>query len=454
MSLNIIVAFAKHNFGIGANNSLPWNLPEDLNYFKKITHGSAVIMGRKTWESLPRRPLPGRCNIVITSGAKPDKMPENTVFTNMARIDEHISGANNVFVIGGAAIYKHFMTRANKIYATIINNKFDNCDTFFPTEEFQHFNILEYSEIINENGISYRHVVYTRTDVAHDEHKYLNLLTTVVNEGKMRPNRTGTDAISIFGHTMKFNITNTIPLLTTKFVPVRLIIEELLFFLRGDTDSKKLNAVGVKIWNVNTTREFLDSRGLNDYDVGLMGPMYGYNWRHFGAQYDPTGATPAAGFDQLNALIDGLINDPYSRRHLLTTYDPSTVSKCVLAPCHGIVTQFYVDDGFLHCSTYCRSSDTFLGLPFNIASYAILTQLIAKKCGYSAGDLTITTGDTHLYANHITPYETQIVRNPLPFPKLVISDAVVEKKWEDIVATDFDIVAYVHGPSILAEVSA
>jgi thymidylate synthase len=280
------------------------------------------------------------------------------------------------------------------------------------------------------------------------------LLKTVVNEGKLRPNRTDIDAISIFGHSIKFNITNTIPLLTTKFVPVRLIIEELLFFLRGDTDSKILNAANIKIWNANTTREFLDSRGLTDYDVGVMGPMYGYNWRHFGALYDPTCATPAAGFDQLNALIDGLINDPYSRRHLLTTYDPSTVSKCVLAPCHGIVTQFYVDDGFLHCTTYCRSSDTFLGLPFNIASYAILTQIIAKKCGYLAGELTILTGDTHLYINHIAQYETQVARKPLPFPKLKISDDVIEKKWEDIANTDFELIAYIHGPAISAEVAA
>lgn len=300
-------------------------------------------------------------------------------------------------------------------------------------------------------------IKYIRTDAKHGEYVYLEELNDIMKNGKGRPDRTGVGTLSVFGRQLHFDISKSIPVLTTKFVSLKSVIMELLWFLKGCTDSKTLEKENVNIWKLNTTQEFLTKRGL-DYREGDTGPMYGFVWRHAGAEYRGCDANYTnEGYDQFIALINGLKKDPYSRRHIMSTFSPQYIDQGVLIPCHGIVTQMHVEeeDGklFLSCHTYCRSQDTFLGQPFNIASYAILTHLIAKICDMEPRELIISTGDTHIYKNHIHQVHEQSGRQPLPFPMLRISDDVKQKSIDDIQINDFEVIGYMHHPSIKAEMA-
>ena len=199
---------------------------------------------------------------------------------------------------------------------------------------------------------------------------------------------------------MKFDLKESIPLLTTKYVPWKSVVKELLWFLKGETDSNKLDEL--KIWQGNTTREFLDKRGLLHLKVGDIGPMYGFQWRHYGAEYKGCDADYSGkGIDQLKNVIKLLKTDPCSRRIFMTTVNVVDLESGCLHPCHGLVVQFYVSKKGLCCHMYQRSVDSFLGLTWNILCYAILTHIIAKKVDLEPFELTISTGDTHLYLNHI-----------------------------------------------------
>lgn len=286
------------------------------------------------------------------------------------------------------------------------------------------------------------------------EKQYMDLLSHLLakstNQQCPRKDRTGTGTLSTFGHQLKFNISRSVPLLTTKKVNPFLVIEELLFFLRGDTNSKLLEARGVNIWKANTTRAFLDQRGLTMYSEGDMGPMYGYQWRSFGKPYSPTtGTDNSSGVDQL-AMVEHLLkNDPFSRRIIMTTYNPSQLDQMVLHPCHGLVVQFYVnDDKQLSCHMYQRSVDVGLGLVWNIFSYAVLTRILALRAGYEAHELIISTGDTHVYFNHIDPCKEQLGRTPRLSPELVIDMSVASKDWDAISVDDFKVCGYYPHPFI------
>lgn len=295
------------------------------------------------------------------------------------------------------------------------------------------------------------------THDGHDEHgeyQYLNLLRQILTQGNRRQDRTGTGTIGLFGQQIRFDLSSdALPLLTTKFVPFKMVVKELLWFLKGQTDNNILRAQGVYIWDGNTSRDFLDKRGLGAYREGDIGPMYGFNWRHFGATYHGCdGDYTGQGIDQLEQVIHLLKTDPFSRRIAMTTYNVTDLEKGVLHPCHGVFVQFYVDgdgDGIkrLSCHMTQRSVDCGCGLPFNIASYAILTHLIALKVDMLPKELVISTGDTHIYINHVTALEQQLTREPYPFPKLRLG-AVKEKKWEDLTVDDFELLDYVHHPSI------
>jgi hypothetical protein len=240
----------------------------------------------------------------------------------------------NIYIIGGENLYKKYLGVADKIHATIIYKKFET-DRHFPYENFDKYEIEHYSELYysNTEQCNYRHITYKLSDkiyYVHNEYVYLDNMLNILSKGNSRKDRTGTGTISIFGNQLRFDISNNLPLITTKFVGYKSIIKELLFFINGKTDTKLLEKEGVNIWKGNTSREFLDSRGLN-YQDGDMGPMYGYNWRHWNAEYkgcdqDYTGK----GYDQLVNLIQNIKTDPYSRRHLLTTYNPETVDSSVL----------------------------------------------------------------------------------------------------------------------------
>lgn len=299
---------------------------------------------------------------------------------------------------------------------------------------------------------NYHVYVYKPTQEVHEEQGYLNLMSTILESSKnIRSDRTHVGTYSIFGPQLEFDLTESIPILTTKHLAWKVVLKELLWFLKGDTNSKHLEEQGVMIWNGNSTREFLDKRGLMDYPEGDVGPMYGFQWRHWGSTYQTCASDYSnQGYDQLEALVKQIQTDPYSRRHLLTTYNPSDVSKSVLAPCHGLTTMFYVEGDTLSCKVFCRSSDVFLGLPFNIASYAMLTTILAKKCRLIPKRLIVTMGDAHIYSNHLEQVQKQLTRSPYPFPKFWVSDKVKQKSWEQLSMDDFDVIGYIHHPGIKA----
>jgi thymidylate synthase len=234
-----------------------------------------------------------------------------------------------------------------------------------------------------------------------------------------------------------------------------MIVKELLWFLRGQTDSKILEAQGVNIWRDNSTREFLDKRGLSHLREGDIGEMYGICLRSYGCDYQGCDHDYLGkGFDQITNLIQGLKEDPFSRRHILTTYNPGRVHNCALYPCHGVAIMFYVTEKSgklcLSCHMVQRSADTVLGLPTNIASYALLTHIIAKKTDMQPDELIISFGDAHVYRNHFDQVKCQIERSPLPYPVVEVSDSVKDKDFKDINVDDFTLCCYLYHPKIAA----
>jgi len=254
-----------------------------------------------------------------------------------------------------------------------------------------------------------------------DEEQYLNLIRKILKEGAVRNDRTGTGTISIFGTQMRFNLRDdVIPLLTTKRVFWRAVVEELLWFIKGSTNANELKDKDVHIWDGNSSREFLDKQGFSDREEGDLGPVYGYQWRHFGAPYktmndDYTGK----GVDQLKEVIRMIKEDPYSRRIIMSAWNPSDIPFMALPPCHCFA-QFYVDPvkKELSCQMYQRSADIGLGVPFNIASYALLTKMIAHVTGLKPAEFVHTLGDAHVYSNHVDALKIQLERSPRPFPTL------------------------------------
>jgi len=283
----------------------------------------------------------------------------------------------------------------------------------------------------------------------HEEQQYLNLIKNILENGTWEEGRNGKTK-SIFGNMMRFSLKDgKIPILTTKKTAWKTCLKELLWFIRGDTDNKILKKQGVHIWDANGSREFLDSRGLKLYPEDMLGPIYGYQWRNFNASYHCfTGHPiddlqhPFDGIDQLQQIIDAL-KDPAqrtSRRLIMTAWNPKQLDQMALPPCH-ILCQFNVHDGNkLSCSLYQRSCDFILGVPFNIASYSMLTHLIAKHCGLEAYEFVHFMGNCHLYDNAIEAANLQITREPFPFPTVSIKQ--VRENINDYEIDDFILENY------------
>ena len=261
--------------------------------------------------------------------------------------------------------------------------------------------------------------------------QYLSLLDRLLTEGARKTDRTGTGTISIFGHQRRFNLDEGFPLLTTKKLHLKSIIYELLWFLRGDTNVKWLQEHGVRIWN-----EWADENGE-------LGPVYGHQWRSWP---DYEGGV----IDQIANVVKQIRTSPDSRRMIVSAWNVAEVNQMALPPCHTIF-QFYVADGRLSLQLYQRSADTFLGVPFNIASYALLLQMMAQVTGYQAGDFIHTTGDTHIYLNHLDQVRLQLTRTPRPLPTMCLNPDI--KELEDFTYEDFELVGYDPWPHIKGEVS-
>ncbi|CAL8073106.1 unnamed protein product [Orchesella dallaii] len=300
-------------------------------------------------------------------------------------------------------------------------------------------NCKEGGDCVEVNGVKKG----VEESVNKDEEQYLSLIKRILDEGQVRDDRTGTGTISVFGTQMRFDLRNDVfPLLTTKRVFWKGIVEELLWFVKGCTNANELKAKGVHIWDGNSSREFLDKMGFKDRDEGDLGPVYGFQWRHFGAEYKTMKDDYAGqGVDQLQQVIDMIKNDPYSRRIIMTAWNPSDLPQMALPPCHCLA-QFYVDPvkNELSCQLYQRSADIGLGVPFNIASYALLTRMLAHVTGRLPGDFVHTLGDAHVYSNHVDALKIQIDRKPRAFPTLKIKREVTN--IEDFNADDFDVQGY------------
>ena len=491
---NLIVAIDR-NFGIGINNVLPWNLITDMNRFAKLTRSNVsshtknhVIMGKNTFLSIPDecRPLSGRKSIVVSSTLNQEYYDKNNVIIVKSLEDAMAEPQHDhasKWIIGGEEIYKQALSDkiVDKVSLTYINNSYD-CDTFFPVHMLSDFGISCIEPPIKDisTGVNYlfmtlnsdTNTIFQLRDIIpemkNNETGYLILLEKLVkmaDRDEWRETRNGT-TVSTFSNKLQFDLSRGFPLLTTKKMYWKGIVEELLFFLKGDTNALNLSDKDVHIWKENTTKEFIESRKLH-YNEGDMGPMYGFQWRHFGAEYTGFDTDYSGkGFDQLLDLLTNLRTDPTSRRLMITTYNPSDVSKSVLAPCHSLVLQFYVENEQLSVCMYQRSADIFLGVPFNIASTALLTNLLAYLLGYDPGSMSIVFGDLHLYKEHIEAAKIQLTRVPKSLPRLNIVknidfDMCIDKSTnnainflETLTLSDLELINYKSDPLIKAQMKA
>jgi thymidylate synthase len=290
-----------------------------------------------------------------------------------------------------------------------------------------------------------------RNGETHDEYQYISLIEDILNYGTMVTGRNG-NALTTFGSAMHFSLENNIiPVLTTKKVAIKTCIKELLWFISGETNNKVLKNQNVHIWDGNGSREFLDSRGLTNLEEDDLGPVYGHQWRHFNAPYtDCETDYTDKGVDQLSYIINCL-KDPkerYSRRLVMSAWNPCQLEEMALPPCH-VLAQFNVVNDELSCSLYQRSGDVGLGVPFNIASYSILTHIIAKHCNLKAKEFVYYLGNTHIYDDHIDELKIQLERRPYKFPTINISKTY--NTIDEYGFSDINIVNYEYHPPIKME---
>ena len=348
-----------------------------------------------------------------------------------------------------------------------LNSNNDNDNEIYKL--FSKHKMVYVSEIMKfvDRDETFRLLKYTKgSNKNYADKNYLSMCKDILERGNIKDDRTGTGTFSLFGKTLRFDLSNDkIPILTTKRVPFKTCLKELLWFLRGDTDNKILQKEGVHIWDKNSSREFLDSRNLN-YPEGVVGPLYGWSMRHFGKEYNPKLANSTnnceeiyneGGFDQLEYIVKELKENPHSRRILMSYWNPCVLDNIPISWCHVLV-QFYVEEidkiKYLSCQFYQRSQDVFLGGPFNILSYSILTHLIAKKTGMVAKELIMNIGDAHIYKNHSRQVLEQLKRTGRISAHILISDNVIKKDWSQLTVSDFNIIGYYPHDAIKGEMSA
>lgn len=558
----IVFIFATGPNGEFSNQGrLPWPKNHtDLKLFKKTTSvvdyssddgvptplyvTNAVIMGRKTWDSLPdaSRPLPDRYNIVVSSSDKIKSGKRNEIFCIAKNVASAIDAANansqvqTIFIIGGVSIFEDCLSHLpffckEMIHTTIQGdfeadvhlyyekmigifskidtvshytddisglkccvrkwtnpdygkipyslslfgttlNALEHChseddveDCLERTTSFMHGDAPSSSSSQYEQpvfpicGEDFKKVYYSDSGPLTlfplgnvEEFQYLKLVEEIINGGDEREDRTKVGTRAVFGKKMTFSLRGgVIPLLTTKRIPFGCVAKELLWFISGCTDSKKLSEVGVKIWNANGSRAFLDNLGFLDRETGDLGPVYGFQWRHFGAKYvnchtDYTGQ----GVDQLAECIRKIRENPTDRRIIMSAWNPADLSLMALPPCH-MFCQFFVSNGELSCMMYQRSADMGLGVPFNIASYALLTHMVAHVCNLKPGEFHHVIGDCHVYLNHILALKEQSSRVPRPFPTLEFNQQVTS--IDNFKFEDFKVIDYNPYPNIPMEMA-
>ena len=464
---NLVAAFDRNNAigtTIRGKSRLPWRLQRDLDRFKNLTEGSTVLMGRRTWDSLPCKPLPDRKNIVLTTKPMDN---EDVVFSSDLEWCFDELARDHGYVIGGQDLYDRAPDdpRLDQVHLTRVHRSHPGCDTFFPTKKLtkDKFRVKLASSIEYERDLPYHYEVLERRNTS--ETAYLDLLRDVLHHGVEKDDRTGTGIKSIFApNKLEFDLRyNSFPLLTTKKLFFKGIAEELLWFLRGSVNTKELQDRGVHFWDANSTNKFLCNRKLGHFGENTIGKGYGHQIRHWGGEYHIPSKSSGGGIDQVQRLIEGLTRDPNSRRHLISTWNVGDLDEMALLPCHMSPVQFWVNSQTqeLSCQWYQRSADLFLGVPFNIASYALMTKLVAKDTGLKPGKLTACLGDAHVYLNHMDQVKEQLWRDPKRFPELIIKQSAENKSLDfkhmrsknGYTHQDFEIIGYDPYPLIKADMA-
>ena len=471
--MNVIVAYCKSNNGIGNEQTIPWLLKNDLKNFQQITiktfkqnTKNVIVMGRKTWESLPEKskPLKNRISIVLTNNKSKELVNKIQSYKDtfvkhsfdeildISKLNDQFN-VSNIFIIGGESIYKRALESdcVSKIYVTEVYKNFD-CDTYFPKIDTEKFKLSYVSKFNSENNIYYRYKEYNKLcDKSivfwynKEEEIYLRVLNKIIIQGLSREDRTGVGTLSLFGERFEYDISDTFPALTTKRIFLKGIFEELMLYISGKTDNKILNSKKIHIWDGNTTKDFLNKRGLSGYPEGDMGETYGFNFRHFGGNYinckkDYMGQ----GFDQINNVLHLIKNDPHSRRIIISLWNPATMHKAALPACLCFY-QFYVDtkNKLLNLQIYIRSSDYFLANNWNTLTGALLVNMICnlKDIDLKPGKLIVNTGDVHIYKSHLEQVKENLTRTPRPFPKLIFNEEkndLMDYCYEDIKLIDYN----------------
>ncbi len=501
MQFNIIVAKCL-GLGIGKDNNLPWNetpISEDMKMFKQLTtynelnesnKTNIVIMGRKTYESIPKKcmPLSNRINIVLSNTLSSDEYNLETYpydmevditkiyfmksmeialkQINIWKDTQKLIISNKCFIIGGEQLYSYAFNNLyiTNLYVTDIYKKFE-CDTFLPDftkftkDNLNSFKLYYASEYRTNGELYYRFNHYMninsgKYDIEYfsnkSENEHLQFMQDILKYGEHKEDRTNTGIISLFAPIpIKYNLRNSFPLSTTKRMFFRAIFEELMLYLRGQTDAKILSKNGIHIWDGNTTREFLDKRGLTEYEEGDMGATYGFNMRHYGDEYKGCHSEHTNGFDQLEYVINLIKNDPTSRRILINLWNPSTIDKSALPSCL-CQYQFYVNTRLkeLDLQIYIRSSDVFLANNWNVCTGGIFVHLLCNLEGIdlTPGTLTVVCGDAHIYKNHVDAVNEQLKREPYPYPKLIIKNKK-EKITDFNFKEDLELIGYKSHPN-------
>jgi len=505
MSSSIRVIYARGLRGeFGCQGGLPWKdvvLQHDMDSFRSFTRGHTVIMGRHTFASLKFKPLSNRFNIVIGHPSSAVRSYGNSSLIaesplNCIEWESTLEGAiktarrvhpqGKIWVIGGTRLILDAMTHpeCTEVVITNVLRMFSDCDVTIDLGEeancleASEFYLSSHSDVFHtEHGnetYPYQIHVYRKTQwepdtssrtfvsrspipilsrspspplrssdlPVHPEQQYLDLLRDVLQNGSVKGDRTGTGTRSLFGKVMTFDLSNgEFPVLTTKRVFWRGIVEELLWFISGSTDTTVLSKKKVHIWDANTSRETLDKNGLTHYAVGTLGPGYGFQWRHAGAEYvDAQTDYTGQGVDQLQNVIDKLRTDRNDRRILIQSWNVKDLPKMSLVPCHVLV-QFYVDaESRLSSCMYQRSADLFLGVPFNISQYCLLTCMIAQVCNLKLGTFTHILGDAHIYNTHVDAVAEQLSRTPVAFPTLKLDPTV--RNIDDFRMEHIELVGY------------
>ena len=435
MYYSIIVAKSRNSsIGDSSKNCLLWDIKSEMNYFRKTTAGCTVIMGRKTWESIGKKSLPRRNNIIISTSINSEN-----VFNNFEDGLQYAFSLNEkIFVIGGESLYSKAIQdhRCKYLFISKIISPDYEGDVKFPKFNKNNFRKTMLN-ISYDNLHTIEYILYERK---HEEEQYFELIKKIISNPTINTEKT----IGVFGESMRFNLERGFPLLTTKKIFVRAVIKELLWFIRGSTNSNELSKDGVKIWDKNGSKEYLESIGILR-DEGDLGPVYGFQWRHFGASYvDHKTDYSNQGYDQLQYIIEEIKNNPESRRIIMNSWNVSDLKKMALPPCH-VMCQFNVSNDKLNCILYQRSCDIGLGVPFNIASYSLLTHMIASVTKLRVGEFIHMLGDAHIYKDHINELKEQITRKPFNFPTL---NMVERNSIDDFTFEDFKFENYQSHPSI------